>query len=86
MMAWRSPSVRRSALSTVPLADIEGVAVQPCRCASDMPGARFGCLDCGAPCCSVCAVLLESVAYCRGCAMALLGAATMPQSGSFELQ
>jgi hypothetical protein len=83
-MVARSPSERRPAFQTSPLADVEGVA-RHCRCAGDPPAAQFGCLDCGAPCCSTCAVPLESVAYCRRCATELLGATAMPKSGSFEL-
>ena len=83
-MGGRYPSERRPALQTMPLVDFEGVA-QRCRCAGDTPAAQFGCLDCGAPCCSACAVPLESVAYCRRCATELLGATAMPKSGSFEL-
>jgi hypothetical protein len=47
--------------------------------------ARFGCLECGASCCAACAIALESVAYCRGCAVALLDVTVVPKSGSFEL-
>jgi len=83
-MVGRSPSEQRPAFQTAPLADGEGVAPR-CRCAGDTPAAQFGCLDCGAPCCSACAVALESVAYCRRCATELLGATAMPKSGSFEL-
>jgi hypothetical protein len=83
-MVGRSPSERRPAFQTAPLAEVEGVAY-PCRCAGETPAAQFGCLDCGAACCSVCAIPLESVAYCRRCATALLGATATLKSGSFEL-
>jgi hypothetical protein len=46
---------------------------------------RFGCLDCGLPCCAACAVTLESVAYCRGCATELLGTASLAVGGALEL-
>jgi hypothetical protein len=83
-MVGRSSSERRPAFQTAPLADIDG-AVPDCRCAGDTPAAPFGCLECGAPCCPACAVSLESVAYCRPCATALLGGPTILKSGSFEL-
>jgi hypothetical protein len=83
-MLGGSPSERMPVLESVPCADFEGVAHR-CPCASDTPAARFGCIDCGAPCCSACAITLESVGYCRRCATALLGAAAMLNSGSFEL-
>ncbi len=83
-MVGRASSERRSAFQMAPLADIEDVA-HACRCAGQTPAAQFGCLDCGAACCSACAIPLESVAYCRRCAMALLGATATLKSGSFEL-
>jgi hypothetical protein len=83
-MIRRLPSERRAAFQSAPHVDLEGVA-DHCRCADDTPAARFGCIECGAPCCSECAVPLESVAYCRRCATALLGAAVLMKSGSFEL-
>jgi hypothetical protein len=46
---------------------------------------RFGCLDCGLACCAACAVTLESVAYCRGCATRLLGTASPAVRGTPEL-
>jgi hypothetical protein len=33
----------------------------------------LGCLECGAGCCPACAISVESVTYCRGCADTLLG-------------
>jgi len=80
-MLGRSPSERRS-VSHSPLAGLEGVA--RCRCAGDVI-AHFGCIECGGPCCAGCAITVESVAYCRGCAAALLEAAVILKSGSFEL-
>jgi hypothetical protein len=32
----------------------------------------LGCLECGEPCCPVCAYVLESVVYCAFCAVDLL--------------
>lgn len=81
-MLGRSPSERRS-VSHAPLTGIEGVA--RCHCAGAAAAAVFGCLECGAPCCSACAITLESVAYCLGCATVLLDATVILQSGSFEL-
>jgi len=69
--------------SQPPRTGIEGVA--RCHCAGAVTTAAFGCLECGAPCCSACAITLESVAYCLGCATALLDATVILQSGSFEL-
>jgi hypothetical protein len=56
-----------------------------CRCALEPAEVVFGCLECGAPCCSACAIMLESVAYCRQCATVLLEATVVLKSGSFEL-
>ena len=83
MIRARIPSARRSALRTAPLTGVEGLA--DCGCGRDGVAARFGCLDCGASCCAACAIALESVAYCRDCAVALLDPAVAPKSGSFEL-
>ena len=44
-----------------------------CRCGIESSVHHFGCLECGAGCCSACAITLESAAYCRRCAAALLG-------------
>jgi hypothetical protein len=83
-MLGRFPSALRSVFGTLPLIGVvERIA--PCRCAGDAAAARFGCLECGASCCAACAIALESVAYCRGCAVALLGVNGVPKSGSFEL-
>ena len=46
---------------------------------------RLGCLDCGLACCAACAVTLESVAHCRGCATQLLGTASLAVGGTLEL-
>lgn len=32
----------------------------------------LGCIECGHPCCPVCAYTLESVAYCAPCATQIL--------------
>ena len=32
----------------------------------------LGCIECGQPCCPVCAYILESVAYCASCATQFL--------------
>ncbi len=45
----------------------------------------LGCLDCGLACCAACAVTLESVDYCRGCATQLLGTASLAVGGTLEL-
>ena len=80
-MLRRFPS-ERSPVSHPPLTDIEGGA--RCRCAGATV-THFGCLECGGPCCAACAITVESVAYCRGCAAALLDANVILKSGSFEL-
>ena len=80
-MLGRSSSERRS-VSPSSLAGLEGVA--HCRCATATI-AHFGCIECGGPCCAACAITVESVAYCRGCAAALFDAAVIQKSGSFEL-
>jgi len=80
-MLGRAPSERRS-VSQPSLGGLEGVA--RCRCAV-APVAHFGCIECGGPCCAACAITVESVAYCWGCAAALLDAAVILTSGSFEL-
>ena len=56
----------------------------PCRCGVDPAAHHFGCLECGGACCSVCAITLESVAYCRHCAAALVGN-DVAKPGSFEI-
>ena len=38
----------------------------------------LGCLECGRPCCPVCAYVLESAAHCASCAAALLEAEGAP--------
>lgn len=45
-----------------------------CRCGAPMPDAfaQLGCVECSAPTCSVCGVVLESVWYCVRCAGARL--------------
>jgi len=78
-MLGRSPS---ESTWQPPLAGLEGVAY--CRC-TGATIAHFGCIECGGPCCAGCAITVESVAYCRGCAAALLDAAVILKSGSFEL-
>ena len=55
-----------------------------CRCQVEPAGYHFGCLECGGACCSVCAITLESVAYCRHCAVALLGS-DIEKPCSFEI-
>lgn len=47
---------------------------------------HLGCLECGAACCLACAVPVESVTYCRGCAAELLEFATVRTAGLFDLQ
>ena len=37
----------------------------------------LGCIECGRPCCPVCASILESVAYCQVCAANLLEGTTL---------
>lgn len=46
-----------------------------CGCGNsvDAGAPSLGCLECGAGCCPSCAVPVESVTYCRGCADALFG-------------
>ena len=57
-----------------------------CRCGVDVaePRRSYGCLTCGDACCTACAIVLESVAYCRRCAVALLEAAAVP--AGFDLR
>ena len=59
-----------------------------CECGTDLQYAfhQLGCLECGAPCCPACAVHLESVSYCRGCAGSLLGVSTVQAAGPFDLR
>jgi len=38
----------------------------------------LGCLECGRPCCPVCAYILESAVHCASCAAALLEAEGAP--------
>jgi hypothetical protein len=64
--------------------DIEASAHR-CRCGGDVGAPRFGCLECGAPCCTACAVPLESIAYCGRCAATLLGVVKILKAGPFEL-
>jgi hypothetical protein len=58
--------------------------IDRCRCGVEPAAHHFGCLECGGACCSVCAITLESVAYCRHCAAALLGR-DVEKPGSFEI-
>jgi hypothetical protein len=46
---------------------------------------QLACLECGAACCTACAVGLESVTYCAGCARLLLGGTVIRSAGSFDL-
>jgi hypothetical protein len=57
--------------------------IDRCRCGVE-PAHHLGCLECGGACCSVCAITLESVAYCRHCALALLGS-EVEKPGPFEI-
>jgi hypothetical protein len=56
-----------------------------CGCADGRDAVQLGCLECGAPCCPACAVHLESVAYCDGCARSLLETSAIRVSGPFDL-
>jgi len=58
-----------------------------CSCGTERSKAAptLGCIECGSPCCPSCAVTLESVSYCRGCARSLLGATTILAVGTYEL-
>ena len=58
-----------------------------CHCGSEMQFAseRLECVDCGSAVCPRCAVPLESVSYCRGCAGQLLGSATVEPSAPYEI-
>ena len=51
-------------------------------CECGMPILRasdeLGCLQCGRPCCPVCAFILESAVYCAACATHLLEGAAVP--------
>jgi hypothetical protein len=46
-----------------------------CRCGAPVPYAfaQLGCVECSAPGCPVCGVVLESVWYCARCAGTRLG-------------
>ena len=46
---------------------------------------RLACLTCNAACCPICAITLESIAYCRRCAAMLLDTTAVQASGAFEL-
>lgn len=63
------------------------MSAERCRCGLLVArgSERFGCLECGAACCTACAITLESVAYCRYCAATLLGTTVSPLGGQFEL-
>lgn len=58
-----------------------------CRCGLDVRHAfqHFGCLQCGTACCAACVITLESVAYCRLCASALLEATASRPGERFDL-
>jgi len=58
--------------------------VVPCFCGVEPADHQFGCLECGGACCSVCAITLESAAYCRRCAATLLGS-DVEKPCSFEI-
>jgi hypothetical protein len=58
--------------------------IEHCRCGSEPAAHHLGCLECGGACCSVCAITLESVAYCPHCATALLGGG-VEKPGPFEI-
>lgn len=45
----------------------------------------LGCLACGISCCPACAIHLESVTYCAGCARSLLEAPAVRTSDPFAL-
>jgi hypothetical protein len=59
-----------------------------CGCGNEVHFAfhHLACLDCGVGCCPACAVHLESVTYCGGCARSLLGVTTVRVGGPFDLQ
>jgi hypothetical protein len=61
-----------------------GALIDHCRCGPEPAAHHFGCLECGGACCSVCAITLESVAYCPHCATALLGG-EVEKPGPFEI-
>jgi hypothetical protein len=67
----------------MPVGHLGEQLVDRCRCGVERVY-HFGCLECGAACCSACAITLESVAYCGRCAAALLGT-EFDKPGSFEL-
>ena len=50
---------------------------ETCECGAPVLRAveDLGCVDCGRPCCPVCAYTLESVAYCAFCAAEFLDTA-----------
>ena len=83
-MRGRSSAERKLAIDPAPVVDIRE-RIPECRCALEAGVIGFGCLECGASCCADCAIVLESVAYCRRCATAVLEATVVLQSGSFEL-
>ena len=58
-----------------------------CRCGHELEHTfdLFSGLECGAPCCAVCAIPLESVTYCRGCAGSLLGTTAVRAGSAFNL-
>jgi len=58
-----------------------------CQCGStvDHGCQHFGCIQCGATCCTACAVHLESVMYCGSCAGSLLDSTVVRVGGPFEL-
>lgn len=69
MQLWRA--TRRSATRRTHMSR------KTCECGAPVLRAveDLGCVDCGRPCCPVCAYTLESVAYCAFCAAAFLDVA-----------
>jgi hypothetical protein len=59
-----------------------------CQCGHPVTHAfhRLACIECGLACCPACAVHLESVTYCQGCAGLLLGTTAVRAGGPFELR
>ncbi|PYM19546.1 MAG: hypothetical protein DMD81_03565 [Candidatus Rokuibacteriota bacterium] len=57
-----------------------------CDCGTPIryPFYRLACLECGANCCPVCAIALESVSYCRRCAETLLGTGDLGNGGPYH--
>ena len=63
-----------TSVRAVPCDEEVSMSRSTCECGAPILRAvdDLGCIDCGQPCCPVCAYVLESVAYCAFCASQFL--------------